>query len=135
MRSLSLHRTFFVIWILLWILFNVRPLFKNNYLLQYSRLIFKDEEKRRSIVYGQDLLDYLNFVKSVIPDGSTVKIVGLMEGSVDLVRAYYYLYPIRKSDKPEYILAYHVPDFEPKCYKFHTLFRNTDAIYKLEKRI
>ena len=122
----------FLAWIVLWVIFDIRPLVKNSYFRQYCALIGKSQEDRRALVYGKDLLVFLNYAKGVLPQGATYKLLGVDEGSVDRVRAYYHLYPNSKSDRPQFILAYHLGHFKEPGYTRFSAMNEQDSILKLE---
>jgi hypothetical protein len=125
-------KTIVVAWVVLWIVFDVRPLIKNSYLRQYASLVGRSQEDRRAIVYGRGLTEFLDYAKGLLPKGSTFKLVGLEGGSVDLVRAYYYLYPNTRSDLPQFILVYRDPHFGKAGYRRFAAMDEKNFILKLE---
>lgn len=124
------------IWIILWLLFIIRPLFKQKYLEQYIKLIGKPLEERRAYVYKEELYDFLKFCQIHIPLGSTYKLVGLKEDSVDKVRAVYYLYPnIINLLEPQFILVFNLKNYREPAYRIYTLMNEANyiLIYSLKK--
>jgi hypothetical protein len=112
---MRLTRLILQVWVIVWVLFLVRPfsLHKSS-LLEYLELAKGDFETRRRIAYGTDFCRFLNFCKARIPGDSRFQLVGFERESVDRVRAYYYLYPRLSSQKPDYILVYKAPWFRQK---------------------
>jgi hypothetical protein len=56
-------------------------------------------------VYGRDLYGFLEYAREKMPEGASYTIEGFAEGSVDIVRAEYYLYPRLISVESQFILA------------------------------
>lgn len=102
------------VWVVLWVVFTVRPLIKNSYLAQYATLYGRPLDERRAVVYGKDLCEFLEYAKIQIPEGATYAFEGFEEGSVDIVRADYCLYPRLRSEKPQFILAHYKNKFNLK---------------------
>lgn len=95
----------FLIWIALWALFTIRPLVKNSYLTQYIALFGHPLNERRAIVYGRNLYSFLEHAKHDMPENATYALKGFEDGSIDVVRAEYYLYPCLKSGDPRFVLT------------------------------
>lgn len=94
----------FGVWVILWAWFLVRELFVKDNLDIYRALLQRSLEGKRSYVTGDRLYEFLMSCRNRMPEGSTYKIVGLEEGSLDRRRAAYYLYPDLESNEPAYIL-------------------------------
>ncbi len=125
-------RALFFAWIVLWVVFDVRPFLKQSYLTRYRALLGRSLEERRAIVYGEKLYAFLKFAKGVLPESSTYMLRGLDAGSVDRVRAYYYLYPDLTSDSPLFILAHDSPRFTEPGYARFAAMDDENVILKLE---
>lgn len=119
-------------WVILWIFLTFRELFWKGCFYDYKKLIARSLEGKRSYVTGDRLYEFFTFCRSNLPESSTFDFAGLEEGSIDMTRAGYYLYPnLRKSDA-EYILAYDAAGFKKSGYG---LFARMDGDrYILRKR-
>ena len=101
----NIMRLLFVVWVVMWVIFTIRPILKNSLISEYSQLFGRSLEDRRAIVYGKELCAFLRSAKDVMPQGATYAIEGFEDGSVDIVRAEYYLYPCVQSKDPQYVLT------------------------------
>ena len=126
-----LIRAAFAVWIILWINFILRDLFKKGLFYDYAALIKRDAEGRRSYVYGDYLYAFLRLSKQKLPAGSTYSFIDGKEYSIDYRRSAYYLYPLLQSDKPDYILVYNTA-YQKKGY---TLFAELDSNRYILKRV
>jgi hypothetical protein len=95
-----------IVWIIFWINFNMRDLFKRGLIKDYRALISKNYEGKISYTYGDDFFELLKFVKKNMPKNSTYKFIGIEEGSLESRRGIYYLYPLLQSKTPDYIIVY-----------------------------
>lgn len=93
-----------LVWIVLWAWFIVRELFVKDGIETYKALLDRDLEGKRSYITGDRLYEFLNFCKKNMPEGSSYKMVGLEDGSIDKRRAVYYLYPDLESNEAGYVL-------------------------------
>jgi hypothetical protein len=89
---------------MLWAVFTIRPLIKSSHLKQYAELVGKSIDERRAITYGKDLYKFLEYAKGEMPESATYAFEGFEEGSVDIVRAEYYLFPRTHAKDPQFIL-------------------------------
>lgn len=96
----------FVIWIILWIAFTVRELFRKGYFWDYKILVSRSLDGKRSYVTGDKLYGFLTFSNNVLPGGASYGWIGVEDGSIDKRRATYYLYPHLEKDNPDFILVY-----------------------------
>lgn len=104
-------------WIILWIFFTAKGLVKEkdkSTFREYVNLALADSESRRAIVFGRDFYEFLRFCKSNLPETAGFEIEGVTEGSTDLPRMIYYLYPALKCSPAEFILVYKKPGFVKK---------------------
>lgn len=106
----------FILWVSIWIFFTVRTMIKDNMLEKYFKLIGKSLQERRAIVYGKDLLYFLDYCLENLPKYSTYKLIGLDYDSVDYVRAIYYLYPHLITSEPSFILVFQKKDYSQDGY-------------------
>src|SRR3989338_2984090 len=100
----------FGIWVSLWVLFIARELFQKGYFYDYKALLPRSLEGKRSYVTGDRFYEFLTFCKRGLPPGSSFRLVGVKEDSVDRRRAAYYLYPLVEKDEAEFLLVYDFPD-------------------------
>ena len=105
-------RFILALWIPIWAFFLGWPLFKNpSILVQSLSLLRADAETRRAWAYGEGFDTFLRFCKSRLPEGSRFRLVGVDYGSIDKVRAYYFLYPSIVDEHAEFILVYQTPGY------------------------
>lgn len=122
----------FSVWIIIWISFTLRPLFKEGYLKQYLSLIGKSLEERRAYIYGEDLYKFLNYCLKNLPIPSTYRLVGVKSDSIDYVRAIYYLYPHLKTEEHQFILVYGIYDFKQPGYSIFSSMNQRNFILRRE---
>jgi len=99
----------FYVWIVVWLAFTIRELFVKGSIREYGVLLSRSYEGKHSYVTGDRLYEFLVFCTKAMPKGSSYRLIGLGEGSLEKRRAVYYLYPHLESEKPDYILAYDLP--------------------------
>lgn len=122
----------FVIWIALWISFIARELFRKGYFYDYTELLSRDLEGKRSYVTGDRFYAFLEFCNKNLPEGATYELIGTKEGSIDIRRATYYLYPNLEAKSPDFILVYDTPGVKPEGYD--AFLKMDDDRYILKKR-
>ena len=122
----------FGIWITLWALFIARELFRKGYFYDYKVLLSRSLEGKRSYVTGDRFYEFLIFCKRELPPGSSFRLVGMKEDSIDKRRATYYLYPLMEKEEAEFLLVYDSPDMEQALYV--PLARLDKERYILRKR-
>ena len=129
-NKIIIIRAVFAIWIILWVNFILRDLFRKGYFCDYMALIKRDTEGKTSYVYGDYLYPLLKFSKQKLPVGSTYRFIDDEEYSINYRRAAYYLYPLLQSDKPDYILVYNTI-YRKRGY---TIFAELDSNRYILKR-
>ncbi len=112
------------VWVILWAWFLIRELFVKDNIDTYGALLQRSLEGKRSYVTGDRLYEFLTFCGNKMPEGSSYKIAGLEDGSLDKRRAAYYLYPDLEGNDPAYILVY---DHPSAVYKGYDLLTRLDA--------
>jgi len=112
-------RVVLAVWVIIWLVFLIRPYFKKGLLGEYSSLIRLSTEEKRAYVTGRDLYDFIKFCKESTKEPSTYRIAGLEKDSVEHRRFRYYLYPCVEISDPEYIFVYKVKDFPRDGYKVY----------------
>ncbi|MDD5496476.1 MAG: hypothetical protein PHP46_05200 [Candidatus Omnitrophica bacterium] len=134
MKKNIVARAALAVWIVFWVLFLVRPLFKKGLLGEYAALSVLSGEERRGRVTGEELYGFIKFCRAALPEYSTYKIVGLEHDSLEHRRLRYYLYPDAEKEDPEFILVYKTGDFKSDGYR---VFKTLDAekyILRLSKK-
>lgn len=106
----------FAVWIIIYVFFFLRTLFKKNYIKQYFGLIGKSLEEKQSFLFGENFVKFLNYCLKNLSSSSTYKIVGIKTDSIDYARAIYYLYPNLKSENPDFILVFETNGFVEMGY-------------------
>ena len=96
----------FLTWVMLWAFFTVRELAVKGAIKEYRALLPMSLEDKHSYMTGKRLYDFVSFCRDLLPEGARYRLEGVTDGSIEKVRAVYYLYPLVESDKPEYILAF-----------------------------
>ena len=122
----------FLVWASIWALYDIRPLIKDGCFREYVRLIGRPQKERRAVVYGKDLMEFLDHAGKEMPEGSTYKLVGLGYGPVDTVRAYYYLYPDIISERPRFILVYKTAGFKESGYSLSSSMDEESYVLKAD---
>lgn len=102
----KIFRILVIIWVVLWINFIARDLFRKRCLKDYIALAGCNAEEKHAYTYGKGLYEFLKFVKNHVPEESRYELEGIEEFSLDSRRSMYYLYPLLKEKYPEYILVY-----------------------------
>lgn len=104
------------IWVIIWILFLIRPYFKKNLLKEYSVLLRSSTEEKRACVFGQRLYGFVKFCNASLPPSSSYEIIGLEEHPLDRRRMVYCLYPNAEKEPHEFLLVYGIKDYYRKGY-------------------
>ena len=126
----NIAKVTFVIWLIIWVNFIARDLFKKKYLNDYRILIARNEEGKRSYTYGDHLFEFLSFCKAALPAPAGYGLIGIEEGSLDSRRTIYYLYPHLKSEDADYLLIFNKPDFKKTGYILYKRLDNSRFILK-----
>jgi len=118
---MKLSRALFIkllaaLWVVIWMNFILRDLTLGKKFSEYSSLLRRDAEQRRSLIYGDELYSFLNFSSGNVPSGASYELAGLDPFSLEYRRAAYYLYPRVPSGSPDYILAYHSQGYSRPGY-------------------
>lgn len=132
MQKRILVRTAFAVWVALWLIFLVRPYFKNELLKEYRALASLSVDDRRAFVTGRDLYDFIKFCNAAMPAASSYRLIGLEERPLDERRLIYYLYPNAEAPLPEFLLVYGVKNFSEKNY---AMFKSMDSQKYILKKI
>ena len=130
----NIAKVFFLIWLIIWLNFIARDLFRKGYLADYKILALRDEEGKRSYTYGDYLFEFLKFCKFELPSSADYDIVGIEENSLDARRAIYYLYPhphIKRGDAL-FLLVFNSSGFNRRGY---LLYKKLDSSRYILKRV
>jgi len=131
---MKLARCFLLIWILIWLfLFCRQYLLNPSFLSRYYHLALADAEGRREISYGAEFYRYLKFCEKSLPARSRFQLIGPEDWSLDRVRAHYYLYPLRLSDDPDFLLVYKTPRFRPNATVLYASLDKDSFILKVKR--
>lgn len=96
----------------MWLFYWIWPVAKNPARLRTTLALLQGSvEDRRAVAYGSDLHQFLQFCKEKLPPGSTFRLVGIDDASIEKVRAFYFLFPCLVSKQAEYILVYNNPTY------------------------
>jgi len=119
------------IWVILWVNFLTRDLYRRGHLKDYIVLASSDAVEKHAYTYGEDYYKFLNFAKTTIPEGAFYDFVGIHNSSLNARRGMYYLYPCLKSKTPEYILVYKpVKLYVKRGFRLHALLDKERFILK-----
>jgi hypothetical protein len=129
----TLYRVIFAAWLALWVFYEAWYLMKGEYFAKYCAIIGKDREERRAVIYGREFGHFLRVAKNEIGGSTTYRIAGLSDGSIDIVRAQYYLYPalMCASAPARAILVWNTQQDVPAGYRRIFFFREGGATGEL----
>ena len=85
----NIFKIAFGVWVILWAWFLIRELFVKDNIDTYRALLQRSLEGKHSYVTGDRLNEFQTSCRNKMPEGSSYKIVGLEEGSLDKRRAAY----------------------------------------------
>jgi hypothetical protein len=126
-------RIILTVWIIIWVLFLIRPFFKKDLMKDYAVLLTLSTEGKRAYCLGNELRRFINFCEGYIAGPFTYKIVGVEKDSLEHRRVKYYLYPNTEQADPGFILVYKVKYFSKKGYRLFKVMDSESCI--LEKTI
>lgn len=102
-----------IVWVVLWIWFVSRELFLKSTFRDYTILLSRSLEGKRSYVMDDNFYRYLMFCKETMPQGATYFLDvhnGNFDRSLYKVRAAYCLYPDLEKEDAEFILTYGITE-------------------------
>lgn len=114
-------RALFIIWLFIWVLFLIRPYFKNHLLRDYSILLASSLEGKKAFMAGEELHAFIKFCNQSITPQSSYKIIGLENDPLSYRRAVYYLYPNIENPNPVFLLVYKTDAHKEHYRIFKTL--------------
>jgi len=103
-RAAALIAVVLTVWIVLWLNFTARDLYKRGDLADYKALIALSPGEKHAYVYGRDFYEFLKFAKKTMPEDASYELTGIERGSLEWRRAVYYLYPSVQTENPDYVL-------------------------------
>ena len=120
-------RFILALWIPVWFFFLVWPLRKDpSKLVDAFILIGADTEARRAYAYGEEFHAFIRFCRDRLPAGSTYRLVGIDDASIDRARAFYFLYPSLVTERAQFILVYKTPGYrENDTHRYASLNSGT----------
>ncbi len=110
-------RIILVIWVIIWAIFLIRPLFKKDLIRDYSNLSKLSAEGKRAYVTGPRLYEFIRVCNQTMPKSSSYEVVGIEKDSLEHRRVRYYLYPNTEKKEPEFLLIYGTKDYKREGYK------------------
>ena len=122
--------TLLIFWLILWVNFIARDLYKRGDLAEYKVLLKSDYEGKHARTYGERLYEFLSFAKNNIPSNAHYEFVGIKPRSLDSRRGIYYLYPCLKRGKPDYLLVYDTKGFRKSGFHIYAKLDETRFVLK-----
>ncbi len=126
-------RMILAVWIVLWLLFLIRPYFKKDLIADYRALLSRDLDGKRSFVTGDELYGFIGMCRLAIPEANFTYAIEGLDGEDDALsrcRMLYYLYPAMTHDAPEYILVYKKAGFGREGYEIFKKLSDDKIILK-----
>lgn len=123
-------RAALAVWIVLWAIFLIRPLFVKNLLKEYSILLRLSSEGKRAYVAGPKLYELIKFSRPFLKPNTTYRLVGVDELSLEHRRVRYYLYPNIEDKNADFILVYDIKDFKETGYRIFKILDTDRYILK-----
>jgi hypothetical protein len=123
------------LWLTLWIFLLTRAIISNpTGVGEALKMLGETPEVRRQKSYGEELYQFQKLCLRILPETGRFQIIGLEIGSQDHSRLLYLLYPRVLSDRPEYLLVYHVPSYNRINTRRLASFANGDLILRIENK-
>ncbi len=105
------------IWIVLWVNFIARDLYKAKRMHEYKELVTANADQKHGLTYGERFYEFLKFSRENLPENSYYDFTGVEELSLAWRRGVYFLYPRLLKDGAEYILVYDKSFYSENGYK------------------
>lgn len=116
-------RIILAVWVIIWAIFLIRPLFKKDLIRDYSNLLRLSTEGKRVYVTGLRLYEFIRVCNQSMPKPSSYEVIGIEKDSLEHRRARYYLYPNVEKKEPKFLLVYGIKNYGREGYK---IFRVLD---------
>jgi hypothetical protein len=110
-------RIILAVWVIIWAIFLVRPLFKKDLIGDYSNLSKLSTEGKRAYVTGPELYEFIRVCNQSMPKPSSYGVIGIKKDSLEHRRVRYYLYPNVEKEEPEFLLIYGTKNYAREGYK------------------
>ncbi|HNX90330.1 MAG TPA: hypothetical protein PKY78_01045 [Candidatus Omnitrophota bacterium] len=94
-------------WVIIWVIFLIRPDKKGQYPLLFKLYAARGEERIRT-AFGADMYDTVIFCKNNMRPGATYRMYGFEKYSINEVRARYLLWPAKCTGdvEPDYKIVF-----------------------------
>lgn len=123
----------FTIWIIIWAFLLMREAFIKGSLRDYSILLNRSLEGKRSYVTGDRLYEFLVFCNDKLPEGAAYRWAKTDKVDHARRRATYYLYPRLETEEAGFILIFDEPILTENT-GFKIFSRLDDARYIMKKK-
>lgn len=117
-------------WIIIWVIFLIRPYLKKGLLSEYSDLAKLSAEQRRAYVTGKELYGFVDFCRYFVKKPSTYETAGIEKYSIEHRRLRYYLYPNIEKEGGEYIFVYGIKGFFKDGYGIFAKLNDEEYILR-----
>jgi hypothetical protein len=124
MNKKLIIRIILAAWIIIWVIFLIRPYFKKGILSEYTSLLKLSTEEKRAHITGEELYAFMKFCKDSVKEPATYRMIGIEDYSIEHRRLRYYLYPFIEKEDPEYLFVYKTKGFSRQGYR---MFKRVDA--------
>lgn len=132
----NILKVLFIIWIILWVFFNVREVFLKSNLHDYKMLLSASLEEKRAYVTGNRLYEFLVFCNSKLPPEAAYRWLKTDKEELARRKATYYLYPHLEAEDAPFLLIYDNGDVLKNGYSlFAALDNNRYILEKMEGHI
>jgi hypothetical protein len=112
----NILKIIFIAWLIMWALFTMRELVAKGQLKEYRTLLGLSLEGKYSHITGKELYELIALANNILPEGASYKLIGLEKGSIEKIRATYYLYPAIEKEGADYLIVYKTPGFKAEGY-------------------
>ena len=120
----------FVAWVVLWLSFTARELFRKGHLYDYAELATRSLEGKRSYVSEDRFYEFLVFCNARLPESASYRLLGVDPVSHAQRRASYYLYPHLEEGGAGFVLVYDEPAAPKEGYEVFAILDDTRYILK-----
>ena len=127
---------FVSVWIILWGVFSIKE-YKAG---QFANIVYcynhdKMNDKNRYL-YGDDLYDFLIYVKKKLPHQGTYELKGSISLDMDGMRTRYFLWPLKRSSQdPDFIVCFRPTCPEGNGYRILDRYKGVGVILVRERSL
>jgi hypothetical protein len=122
----------FAVWITLWAVFGVRELFVKGQVTEYRTLLPLSLEGKHSHLTGDGFYELIMFADKKMPADATYKLIGVDEGSIEVRRSAYYLYPHVEKDDADFLIIFNKSG--DAAYAGYDIFERLDNTRRVLKK-